>query len=99
MDNVIEVIKELDIFSHGQFLRYRGEENYRTITGGIVSVILMVLFAGIFSTLVLSTFQKSLITTTFDMSYEVDPSYHKLETGSKSNFMFAIGILNLDLSQ
>ena len=92
MDNVIEVIKELDIFSHGQFLRYRGEENYRTITGGVVSVVLMVLFAAIFSTMVLNTFQKNLITSTFETGYEVDPGYFKLETGQKSSFMFAIGI-------
>ena len=88
----------MDLFAHNQFLRYRSEESYQTITGGIVSILLIGLFIGIFWTLVISTFSYSLITSQSETIYEADPSPYELKAHPSSKFMFAIGINGLDLS-
>lgn len=64
----------MDLFAHSQFLRYRSEESYRTITGGIASLLLIGLFIGIFWTLVVSTFNYSIITSQSETVYEADPT-------------------------
>jgi hypothetical protein len=59
--NASEFVKEMDFFSHAQFLRYRSEDNYRSLTGGIVSILLIAIFIGIFSNLAIDTFSKNII--------------------------------------
>ncbi len=74
MQSLTEFIKEMDLFAHSQFLRYRSEESYRTITGGIVSLLLIGLFIGIFWTMVIGTFSYSIITSQSESVYEADPT-------------------------
>ena len=74
MQSLTEFIKEMDLFAHGQFLRYRSEDSYRTITGGIVSLLLIGLFIGIFWTMVIGTFSYSIITSQSENIYEADPT-------------------------
>lgn len=50
-----EFILELDLFTHNQFLRYKSEPGYRTLTGGILTIVLIILFAGIFASLAIDT--------------------------------------------
>lgn len=61
MNTIKELVKECDFFSHTQFLRYRKEENYRTLTGGVISIVLAGIFFGIFAALADDTFHNRII--------------------------------------
>lgn len=56
-----EFVLECDLFAHGTLQRYKQEEGYRTLVGGVASIILVVMFVVIFFSLVISTFQMTII--------------------------------------
>lgn len=91
-------IEELDFFAHPQFFYYKKEPGYRTITGGIVSILLIIVFASIFASLAIDTFQNNIINTTTSISYDTDPTSYNVTTDPNNNFMFAIGLTGIDLS-
>ena len=43
MNKFVEAVKEMDGFSHTQFLRYRQEDSYRTFLGGCTTISLIIL--------------------------------------------------------
>lgn len=55
------------------------------------------MFVIMFSNLVIQTFRKSIIVSQTSVSYDDDPTYSEIITSSDNNFMFAIGISNMDL--
>ena len=61
MSGLRNFILEMDIFAHGTFLRYKSEESYRTMIGGIISIILIVFFVAIFARLIINTVNKDII--------------------------------------
>ena len=60
-DCFADFIKIFDLFSLSQFLRYRQDEDYKTISGGVTSVVVVVIFIYLFSGNALGTFQKTSI--------------------------------------
>ena len=43
-----EAFKLVDVFSTTEFLRYKGDPEYRTVTGGVTSLVIIVLFLTLF---------------------------------------------------
>lgn len=56
-----EFVLECDLFAHGTLQRYKQEEGYRTLVGGVMSIILVILFVIIFFSLVINTFVMSIV--------------------------------------
>lgn len=54
-----EIFLKCDIFSTSEFLRYNDEPEYRTYTGAFFSVVTVVVFCGIFMSVMVSTFAKT----------------------------------------
>lgn len=57
-------IKRCDMFSIIQFTRYNGQKSYRTVTGGIVSIILYCSLLAVFVGLLMETLNYTNITVT-----------------------------------
>ena len=50
--------KKVDLFEHNNLLRYNGESEYTTVTGGLVSIAVIVLYVILFASMGLKTVQK-----------------------------------------
>ena len=61
-----EIINKLDLFSSIQLLRFEGNAETKTFTGGIVSLGLIIYLASTFSSMIIQTFNKILIQSTSD---------------------------------
>ena len=69
----VEAVKEMDGFAHGQFLRYRKEDNYRTFIGGCLTITLVIFFVGLFSTMILKTMTKDIINSSEARIFQMIP--------------------------
>ena len=97
MKGLFELIREMDVFAHNQFLRYRREDNYRTLTGGLASIFIIAFFIGIFMSLLISTFNHSVINSNVTRSYEINPTSMEITVSPADKFVFAFGLLNTDM--
>lgn len=66
------------------------------MTGGCVSIILIIAFVGIFATTLLRTVEKEYINFNQSKHDESSPSY--FATTLDKNFLFAVGLDNIDLN-
>lgn len=51
-------VRSMDLFAQPVTFRYAGAPNYESLTGGVASIILILLFVGIFATTVIATLKK-----------------------------------------
>ena len=91
-----EMIKSCDLFAQPVTFRYAHEPEYQSLTGGLTSIVLLIIFLSIFTGNFINTFKKVKIDSKTTYIEEDDPSIYKVGTDS---FMFAIGIKGIDLSQ
>ncbi len=56
-----EFFKFCDLFSLSQFLRYKGESDYKTASGGVISVLVLSIFSALFLNVAIATINKSII--------------------------------------
>ena len=98
MQSVKGAILDSDIFAHTTLNRYRGGDSYATITGGVVSIGLVCLFVGLFSNMLMDTFNENIINAQMSLYIDDDPTFGQLNTSPNNSFMFAVGISGIDLS-
>ena len=60
----LTVIRRLDMFPSGEYLRYKGQPVYRTITGGVISIVILTIFVILFASTAMETLNKEIITST-----------------------------------
>lgn len=89
-------IRKCDLFSQQVTFRYNDEPAYETVTGGCVSIIMIIAFVGIFATTLLRTVEKQYINFNLSKHDESSPSY--FATTLDKNFLFAVGLDNIDLN-
>lgn len=98
MEKFKEFVLEWDLFSHNSFHRYKEEESYRTLTGGVMSFIMVAFFVGVFLNMTIDTFGTYITTADITLNYDEDPLQSKLTASLANEFMFAIGLENIDLN-
>jgi len=59
-----KIINKLDLFSSIQLLRFDGDAETKTFTGGVVSLAVVIYLISTFSSMILDTFDKILIQAT-----------------------------------
>lgn len=79
MNTIKNIILECDFFAHSTFQRYKEEESYRTLMGGVISIVLVILFIAVFFSLAISTLTHSIIFSSTSTSYLSDPSFSQLK--------------------
>jgi hypothetical protein len=57
-------LQSLDFFPATQFLRYKGETEYKTATGGFVSFVIIIIFIILFTSTGLDMINKTTVTAT-----------------------------------
>ena len=93
-----ELIKFFDLFALTQFLRYNQDEDYKTISGGTTSLLVVVVFIYLFSGNTISTFNKTNITWSTTSENLFEPSRTTLTFSPETKNMFTVGILGLNLN-
>lgn len=87
-----------DLFATSQFLRYRGETDYGTVTGGFVSVAVLIVFAILFANVAIETANRKIITSSVSLESDTDPSPLQITVGPKGGFGLLIGVLGFNLN-
>ena len=59
LDKLRNTVLRFDVFSSGTTLRINGESNYESVCGGILSIILICAFIGIFAASFIGVLTKS----------------------------------------
>jgi hypothetical protein len=84
-----------DLFSFEKFIRFKKEDEFKTATGGVCSIVLIVLFVVLFSSTALATFRKD------EASHQIlevrmdEPLM--LGATQEERFQLAVGILGANL--
>ena len=90
--------RTVDLFPTSTFLRYNGEAEYKTITGGIISISVLIVFVALFYAMGIRTAKKEIIISSTDTFTETDPSSHTFTIGPGGDFMLAVLVNGIDLS-
>ena len=53
-----KLLQTLDLFPNSNFLRYNGDDKYTTVTGGVLSIGIIVIFVILFASMGLQTANK-----------------------------------------
>lgn len=93
-----ELFRSLDLFSVTQFLRYKQDESFKTVSGGVTSLIILTIFIVLFGNTAIQTINRSIInwTSTTENLYEPTPYVLNFEPGNK--FLFTVGIVGFNLN-
>ena len=76
-----KVFRSIDLFSNVQFLRYNGETEYTTNSGGVVSLAVITILIILFASMGVKTVNKQIITSTKSTKYESHPSKTTINVG------------------
>ena len=88
------LLKRFDMFSQQVTFRYNDEPAYESLTGGCISLLLIIAFVGIFATTLFRTVEKEYINFNQSRHDEESPGY--FATTLDKTFMFAIGLDGID---
>lgn len=97
-----KLLKACDIFSVSQFTLYRTKEYYSTVTGGVVSILILGSLVALFISMAIDTFKYNTIIVNSQMAFDSDPINYKIIPNAANRFMFAVGLITddiFDLSQ
>jgi hypothetical protein len=92
------LIYKLDMFCSSELLRYNAETQYKTLTGGILSLAIVCIIAGGFFNMVLDTLDRVTITSSLITKKQSDPPLATIVPSSDNMFMMGFSIHSLDLS-
>lgn len=59
---VAEAVRTFDLFSSTQLLRYKQDEDYKTVSGGLTSILVVAIFTILFAGNAIATLEKTSIT-------------------------------------
>jgi hypothetical protein len=92
------ILKIFDLFPTSQFLRYKQDADYKTATGGLVSIALIVICIIMFYSLGMQTANRQIINGSTSYEIDVEPLPLTIEFQKGSDFMFGVGIMGLNLN-
>jgi len=95
-----KVVGKMDLFSSIQLLRFEGDAETKTFTGGFFSLAVIIYLVSTFSSMIVDTFDKLIITSTIDTTQasEPEPAY-LLSTDNASHFMLGVEVWHFDLNK
>lgn len=94
-----KIFRSFDLFSTSQFLRFEGEGEYKTASGGICSLMVIVVFMTLFMSTAIQTINMQIISWTSTSTLEFDPAETNITISPPDNpFMFAVKMLGVNLN-
>lgn len=91
-EKVLDIVREFDLFAPHIGVRYKSDNDFKTLTGAILSLSLIIFFAVVFVNRFTVMIERTEITSSVLLKEETDPSFYNTST---STFMFAVGVSNL----
>jgi hypothetical protein len=91
-------LASVDLFSAQQFLRYKGDADYKTATGGFCSLLVIIIFIILFINSGLNVINKTNVIVSSDIQHQIDPSLTTVTVGPAGRFMFALTIAETGIS-
>jgi hypothetical protein len=91
------VLRFFDLFSYSSFIRYKGESEFKSATGGLFSIVVLIIFAVLFTNLGIKTVQREIISSSFTVDNSPEPTSTVVQLGPQ-NFMFTAGMLGINLN-
>ena len=67
------LVKKLDLFSSIQLLRFKGDAETKTLTGGLISFLIFIYLSVTFTGMIIDTFHKVVITAIIDTTQADEP--------------------------
>ena len=67
------IVGKMDLFSSIQLLRFDGDAETKTFTGGVFSLSIIIYLIATFSSMIFDTFNKLIITSTSDSKQDNEP--------------------------
>jgi hypothetical protein len=95
---IANTFKFFDLFSLTQFLRYNQDTDYKTVSGGVTSLLVVGIFVALFSGNAISTINKTDITWSATAENYFEPTPATLSFSASGKFMLAVGIPGLNLA-
>jgi hypothetical protein len=90
-------VSKVDMFSSSEILRYNDDAHYRTFTGGVISLgIILTVIAGFFS-MISETVNRTAITSSLNVVTSSNPTAYNLTNNADNMFMFGLQIRSYDL--
>lgn len=90
MQRIKHLVKMTDFFYSSEMLRYEDELEYRTLTGGVLSLGIIVTILIGFASMIIDTINLTSITTQMQVVKSTNPSAAILSTAPGSKFMFGV---------
>lgn len=88
----------VDLFPTSKLIRYNGESEYTTVTGGLISTAVLVIFIILFSSMGIRTIRKEIIITSKETAKDIEPGELNVTLGPGHDFMFAIFVNRINLN-
>ena len=84
------LIKSNDLFYSSEMLRYENELEYKSLTGGILSLALIVTVLIGFANMIILTMKRENISSTKEIIKQSDPPFMAVEVSPENKFMMGI---------
>ena len=81
LHNTKKLIQQADLFCSNQLLRYNSDTQYSTITGGLLSIAIIVVIVIGFASMIADILNRTSITSTLTTTKHSDPPLSTLVTG------------------
>ncbi len=98
LKGLLRLLRWGDMFTTSQFLRYRGDSDYGTATGGFTSIAVLIVFVILFANLGLQTARREIINSSVSQESETSPSPMDLIIGPDGGFIFVVGVMGINLN-
>ena len=92
------MISTVDFFNSSQLLRYNTDNEYKTITGGIISLAIITIILISFSSMISDTMERNTIVYSESVFRSPDPSKIIMKISPENDFMMAVRLLNYNFS-
>ena len=80
-----KVFRNFDFFQTSKLLRYNKDAEYKSVTGGITSITVVIILCILFFNMGLRTIRKETVTSSTSTTNEIDPSEMTLTMGPGGN--------------
>jgi hypothetical protein len=97
LQSLKKAISSIDMFYSSEMLRYESDTQYKTITGGIITISIVAMVTIGFASMITDTLNRTAITSSLNIRKSNDPTYYDLKADPKSMFMFGVMLQPIDV--
>jgi hypothetical protein len=89
------LLSQADMFCSSEMLSYNSESQYKTLAGGLLSLIIICAITVGFINTIAETINRTSITSTLVINKELDPTYAALSPGKENMFMLGVSLKSM----